>query len=115
MVQVGDKDTITLVGMPNVFVKQLNQNQIKTNLLEAIERKTGNQPETVKVEILGSEQEYRLILNEYNGSLLHLARGKCPGHPLRSDHLKDLIDKQLEDIEEQLEKIKRMETAEVLV
>ena len=28
VVQVGDKDTITLVGIPNVFVKQINQNQI---------------------------------------------------------------------------------------
>ena len=56
----------------------LNSEQIKSNLIIAIQNLTGNEPESITVEILDSEQKYNSIVKEYRASLNALLNGSCP-------------------------------------
>ena len=106
VVRVEDKETVTLMAVPNVVVKQLDHNQIKANLLAAIQDLTDNQPESFEVEILESYQQYRLIVKEYISSSNRRVSGTCPFWYEQRHHW---------HIEEQIEKIRRRDIARSMV
>ena len=78
VVKAEDNKRVILLNIPDISVKNLNSEQIKSNLLMAIQNLTGNEPESITVEILDSEQKYNSIVKEYRASLKALLDGSCP-------------------------------------
>ena len=60
---------VSLVGIPNIKVKSLDGNNIKSKLLDAIESKIGNRPESVEVSVLTTIEESLALLKERDKSL----------------------------------------------
>ncbi|MCW8925028.1 MAG: hypothetical protein OQJ84_02135, partial [Xanthomonadales bacterium] len=73
-----DNEPVTLLNIPGITVIDLTSEQIRSNLIAAIQDLTGNEPKSISVEILDSEQKYNFIVKEYWASLNALLEGVCP-------------------------------------
>lgn len=116
--KVEDNKPVTLLNIPDISVMQLNSEQINLNLLTTIQNLTGNQPESITVEILESEAEYQSIVKEYGTSLNALLSGSCPfgnKSKLRGKHPIDPSSGKLtadpEYLEENIQRIQKQDIA----
>ena len=108
-VKIEGEEPISLLGIPEIDAWSLEKKQIKTNLLSAIEKLRGSEPESISVEILESEAKYNTIAREFLFSLNLLLDGSCPFKGFES------MKRGNEDLEEGIEKIKRSELARSVV
>jgi len=69
VVKVDGPHSISLLGIPEIEVIHQSAQQVKSQLENQVEERTGNRPTSLGIEILGSEVEYRSITYEYRVSL----------------------------------------------
>ena len=108
IVEIESEQPVTILGLPGLSVLGLYDAEIQEMLLDAVEKETGNRPQTLSIRVIHFETEYRLLLNQYAESLNMLIGGKClrPQPPAKSREQR---------IEEDIEKIRRYELSKFLV
>ncbi len=102
LINVKDEPNPSILGLPSIDVWGLDAAQIEESVLDTIEKSTGTKPKTLSVELIDSEPEYRLLINEYMYSLNNLMRGQCPRQFKKgNNHQRPIIDEKMEEIRRQ--------------
>jgi hypothetical protein len=99
VVEVKDNEYANLLGIPTVKIRPIESKAILDNLVSSIVQLHNYKPESLSVEILEPNIEYRVIINKFMISLNALVRGECPNQKTN----------QLERIEEDIEKIRKQD------
>lgn len=108
LVRLDSEQPLTLLGLPGFDVLGLNAEEIKELIEDGVEQEAGKRPHSLTVELLKIEAEYRLLLNDYKAHLVALMKESCPSRPRRSIPWNEQLD-------EQMEEIRRIEISKVLV
>ena len=99
IVEIKADENPTILNLPDLEILGLNGADIETVVLDRIEQQTGIRPQTISIEIIDSESEYKSLINEYAFSLTRLIQKRCPKQRKPP----------LDNMEEQIEKIRRVE------
>ena len=108
LVRLDSEQPLTLLGMPGFEVLGLNAGEIKELIGDRVEQNTGERPRSLSVDLLRHEADYRLLLNDYAAHLQALIKDSCP-YPQRSTVPFN------EQIDEQMEEIRRIDIAKIVV
>lgn len=84
VVRIEDSEPVELLGLPPLQLIGVSAAELTKMLRSVIESRTGRRPQTLRVEILGLEDEYLTLANEYLASLHYLSEGTCPNRSSRA-------------------------------
>ena len=107
VVKIEGTQPVEILGLQDMELLGLTKEQVSAALVTEINRRTGHAPDSLRIEILESDLDYRAITNEYLISLKAMLDGGCP---------KELgFPPEPKSLDEQMEKVRRMELAESIV
>ncbi len=112
--EVKDDKPINLLDISNINVVGLEGKGIQLLLESEIKIRTGNEPKSIKVQVLDLIRLPRGIWDQYRFSLFALLDGECPVDPQRIPVSRE-PPTYPERLEKEIEKLRRLELSRALV